>query len=82
MLLASCPSGLGFVHFTYTSPYLVSTLQAIGYPVVTVQETGETGKFIVEQHRFLASGDVKPEEDQTVWVLNLGVASQSHSEVR
>lgn len=47
-----------------------------------VEEAGETGKFTVTQHRFLASGDVKPEEDETIWTLNLSVASQSHRDVR
>ena len=37
----------------------------IGFPVITVKEDG--GKITVTQNRFLATGDVKPEEDETLW---------------
>lgn len=48
---------------------------------MSVAETKEASKYTVEQHRFLASGDVTADEDETVWVLNLGVATKSNSEV-
>ena len=80
---------------------------AIGYPVVTVEETAELGtsshlhphpsllsshlfepltesfigKYKVTQNRFLASGDVKPEEDTTIWNINIGISSKSHPQV-
>jgi len=53
----------------------------IGYPVVTVEETDQVGKYKVTQSRFLAAGDPKPEEDKTVWHINLGVSSKSHPQV-
>ena len=46
-------------------------VRKIGFPVVTVAE--EPGQIAVQQKRFLATGDVKPEEDQTVWWVPLGL---------
>jgi aminopeptidase N len=46
-------------------------IRKIGFPVVTVAE--EPGQIGVKQQRFLLSGDVKPEEDQTVWWIPLGL---------
>jgi aminopeptidase N len=43
----------------------------IGYPVVTVAE--EPGQISVRQNRFLSSGDVKPQEDETVWSIPLAL---------
>lgn len=43
----------------------------IGFPVVTVAE--EPGQISVKQNRFLTSGDVKPEEDGTIWWVPLGL---------
>lgn len=44
----------------------------VGFPVVHVEEDG-TGKVTVTQNRFLATGDVKPEEDQTLYPVFLGL---------
>ncbi|ETS77466.1 hypothetical protein PFICI_11340 [Pestalotiopsis fici W106-1] len=50
---------------------LMSTwIKKIGFPVLTVAE--EPGQITVKQSRFLATGDVKPEEDETVWWVPLG----------
>lgn len=46
-------------------------IRKIGFPVVTVAE--EPGQIGVRQQRFLLSGDVKPEEDQTIWWIPLGL---------
>jgi aminopeptidase N len=43
----------------------------IGFPVLTVAE--EPGQISVKQNRFLLAGDVKSEEDQTVWWIPLGL---------
>ena len=56
-------------------------IRKIGYPVLTVAE--EPGQIGVRQSRFLASGDVKSDEDQTQWWLPLGLetgpkAAKSH----
>ncbi|EED15112.1 aminopeptidase, putative [Talaromyces stipitatus ATCC 10500] len=48
-------------------------IRKIGYPVVTVAE--EPGQISLRQNRFLSSGDVKPEEDETVWWIPLGIKS-------
>lgn len=48
-------------------------IRKIGFPVVTVAE--EPGQISVRQNRFLSTGDVKPEEDETVWWIPLGIKS-------
>ena len=45
----------------------------IGFPVVTVAE--EPGQISVRQSRFLTTGDVKPEEDETTWWIPLNLKS-------
>ncbi|KAF2746776.1 aminopeptidase-like protein [Sporormia fimetaria CBS 119925] len=50
-------------------------IRKIGFPVVTVAE--EPGQISVQQQRFLLSGDVKPEEDETVWWIPLGLRTGS-----
>ncbi|KAH7117766.1 peptidase family M1-domain-containing protein [Dendryphion nanum] len=50
-------------------------IRKIGFPVVTVVE--EPGQIGLRQQRFLLSGDVKPEEDQTVWWVPLGLHTGS-----
>ena len=52
----------------------------IGFPVVTVAE--EPGQITVEQRRFLATGDVKPEEDQTTWWVPLNLRKSPDSKVQ
>lgn len=46
-------------------------IRKIGFPVVTVAE--EPGQIGVRQERFLLTGDVKPEEDETIWWIPLGL---------
>lgn len=43
--------------------------------MLTVAE--EPGKIGVRQSRFLSTGDVKPEEDQTTWWVPLGLKTKS-----
>lgn len=50
-------------------------IRKIGYPVVTVAE--EPNQISVRQSRFLLSGDVKPEEDETVWWIPLGIKTEA-----
>lgn len=52
----------------------------IGFPVVTVAE--EPGQITVRQTRFLASGDVQPEEDGTIWWVSLGLRSGTEEDTR
>lgn len=40
-------------------------IEKIGFPVLTVAE--EPGQISIKQSRFLSTGDVKPEEDETTW---------------
>ncbi|EYE95879.1 M1 family metallopeptidase [Aspergillus ruber CBS 135680] len=48
-------------------------IRKIGFPVVTVAE--EQGRVSVRQNRFLSTGDVKPEEDESTWWIPLGIKS-------
>ncbi|KAE9581094.1 Aminopeptidase 2 [Colletotrichum fructicola] len=48
--------------------------QNVGYPVVSVTETGNS--ISVEQHRFLTTGDVKPEEDKVLYPISLNVRTK------
>ncbi|KAF2097331.1 hypothetical protein NA57DRAFT_57923 [Rhizodiscina lignyota] len=50
-------------------------IRKIGFPVVTVAE--EPGQISVEQRRFLLTGDVKSEEDETTWWIPLGLDTKS-----
>ena len=43
----------------------------IGYPVVRIVEDGK--KLTFEQHRYLSTGDVRPEEDVTIYPVFLGL---------
>ncbi|ANB10969.1 Aap1p [Sugiyamaella lignohabitans] len=47
----------------------------VGFPVLTVSEDGNT--IHVRQNRFLATGDVKPEEDTTIYPLSLALRNKS-----
>ena len=53
---------------TLMSPWITCT----GLPVVTVTEQ-ESGQLTLRQSRFLLSGDIKPEEDQTIWTIPLAL---------
>ncbi|KAI8231737.1 Aminopeptidase 2 [Colletotrichum sp. SAR 10_96] len=44
-------------------------ISKIGHPVLTVAE--EPGQISVKQSRFLSTGDVKPEDDETTWWIPL-----------
>ncbi|KAI8630705.1 peptidase family M1 [Xylariaceae sp. FL1651] len=46
-------------------------IEKIGHPLITVAE--EPGQISIKQHRYLSTGDVKPEEDETVWWVPLGL---------
>lgn len=52
-------------------------IRKIGFPMVTVAE--EPKQISVSQKRFLASGDVKPSEDETTWWIPLGLKSGSQA---
>lgn len=50
-------------------------IEKIGHPVVTVAE--EPGQISIKQNRYLSLGDVKPEEDETVWWIPLALQGQT-----
>ncbi|KAL7749431.1 hypothetical protein RI367_005302 [Sorochytrium milnesiophthora] len=53
-------------------------ITVIGYPVLKVNERpGPSGKrsLHLSQQRYLSTGDVKPDEDTTVWPLPLNIAA-------
>jgi aminopeptidase 2 len=48
----------------------------IGYPVITVTENTKESTITVTQNRFLRTGDVKPEEDKTLYPVILGLRTK------
>jgi aminopeptidase N len=50
-------------------------IRKIGYPVLTVAE--EPGQISVRQSRYLSTGDVKTEEDETTWWVPLGLRGKA-----
>ena len=53
-------------------------IRKIGFPVLTVAE--EPGQIGVRQSRFLKTGDVKTEEDETLWWVPLGLKTNPNAE--
>ena len=53
-------------------------IRKIGFPVLTVAE--EPGQIGVRQSRFLQTGDVKSEEDETLWWIPLGLKTNPKAE--
>ncbi|KAG0220143.1 peptidase family M1-domain-containing protein [Mortierella sp. GBAus27b] len=51
--------------------FMKTWTRVIGLPILNVTEAD--GIVNVEQHRYLSTNDVKPEEDETVWWVPLGV---------
>ena len=49
----------------------------VGYPVVTVTENPDNKSIHVKQNRFLRTGDVKPEEDKTLYPVFLGLRTKN-----
>lgn len=48
----------------------------VGYPIVTVTENEGDSSIHVKQNRFLRTADVKPEEDQTLYPVFLGLKTK------
>ena len=48
----------------------------MGYPVITVTENAKEASITVKQNRFLRTGDVKPEEDETLYPVILGLRTK------
>lgn len=48
----------------------------VGFPVVTVSENKDAGTITAKQNRFLRTGDVKPEEDKTLFPVILGLRTR------
>ena len=48
----------------------------VGYPVVTVTEDASTETIRVRQNRFLRTGDVRPEEDRTLYPVFLNLRTE------
>ncbi|KAL8962415.1 MAG: hypothetical protein Q9193_001173 [Seirophora villosa] len=56
---------------TFMDPWI----RKIGFPLLTIAE--EPGQLGVRQTRFLLTGDVKAEEDETLWWIPLGLKTNS-----
>jgi len=61
---------------TFMDPWI----RKIGCPVLTVTE--EPGQISLRQSRFLITGDVKPEDDETIWWIPLGLKTASQPEMK
>jgi aminopeptidase 2 len=48
----------------------------VGHPVLTVTENPEKNTITVKQNRFLRTGDLKPEEDETLYPVFLGLRTR------
>ena len=49
----------------------------VGYPVVSVTENADKKSIHVKQNRFLRTADVKPEEDETLYPVFLGLRTKN-----
>lgn len=54
-------------------------IKEMGYPVITIEETSELGKYRISQRRFLGSGLPTAEEDKVIWNVNIGVITESQT---
>lgn len=54
-------------------------ISKIGHPVINIDES-TPGEITVRQSRFLSTGDVKPEEDETVWWVPLSIEGKTGSQ--
>ena len=68
-------SALSSASGTDVASFMDPWIRKIGFPVLTVAE--EPGQISVRQSRFLTTGDVKAEEDETTWWIPLGLKSGS-----
>ncbi|KAL4804225.1 peptidase family M1-domain-containing protein [Aspergillus unguis] len=48
----------------------------VGFPVVAVSENPSSSSINVKQNRFLRTGDVRPEEDKTIFPVMLGLRTK------
>ena len=65
-------SALSEVSGQNVEAFMTPWIKNVGFPVITVAE--EPQQISVRQSRFLLTGDVKPEEDHTIWWVPLGLA--------
>jgi aminopeptidase 2 len=49
----------------------------MGFPVISVTEDPENNKIHVKQNRYLTTGDVKPEEDEVIYPVFLGLKTSN-----
>ncbi|GAA5919724.1 hypothetical protein JCM1841_000771 [Sporobolomyces salmonicolor] len=58
--------------------FIGSWINKVGFPVVTVEETADS--LTLRQNRFLATGDPKPSEDETLWTIPLAIKTFGSAE--
>ncbi|KAK9478829.1 peptidase family M1-domain-containing protein [Lipomyces japonicus] len=58
------------------STLMNSWTKKVGYPIITVTENSDGKSITVRQNRFLSSGDVKPEEDETIYPVGLALRTK------
>lgn len=50
--------------------------QKVGYPIISVTEDASNNSISVKQNRYLTTGDVKPEEDETIFPVFLALKTK------
>ncbi|KAK0724376.1 peptidase family M1-domain-containing protein [Lasiosphaeris hirsuta] len=55
-------------------------IEKIGFPVLTVTEGPGSQEISIKQSRFLSTGDVKPEDDETTWWVPLALRGKLNSQ--
>ncbi|KAK8862013.1 peptidase family M1-domain-containing protein [Apiospora arundinis] len=68
-------AGLTEATGTDVASLMSNWITKIGFPLLTVAE--EPGQISVRQSRFLSTGDVKPEEDETTWWIPVGLQGKA-----
>lgn len=68
-------SALSEASGTDVNALMGSWIEKIGFPVLTVAE--EPGQITVKQSRFLSTGDVKAEDDETIWWVPLSLQGKT-----
>ncbi|RPA99973.1 hypothetical protein L873DRAFT_1835141 [Choiromyces venosus 120613-1] len=68
-------AALGEEAKTDVAAFMNNWIKSIGFPVLTVTEKPD--HIVIQQKRFLSTGDVKPEEDQTTWWVPLFLSDKS-----
>lgn len=74
-LFASLSEESGIDVVALMSPWVLKQ----GFPVLTVAE--EIDSITIKQERYLSTGDVKPDEDETIWTVPINLPTKNGEEI-